>query len=324
MAKTKRGKVRVALIGAGGMANAMHYPSLSEMKDVEMAAICDLVRPKARQTAKRFGIPKVYTDYRKMLDEVKPHAVYVLMPPHHLFEAAVEVMRRKHHLFIEKPPGLNTHQNAQLALHAKRNGVLAMSGFQRRYVPIINTIKDKIDAHGPIHSVQVNFVKFDPHVRYYDGAIDILSCDAVHAVDTLRYLAGGDVVDVASSVRAIDSEFPNAFHALVEFSNGVTGILNANWACGHREFSVEMHTTGMSGYAEPDVSGSIYQDGSTEPETFDPAECAGSDADWRRLGFYGENRHFIDCVKNGKQPCSNLEDTVLTMELVDWIYHSQL
>lgn len=326
--KTKKkgpAKVKLALIGAGAMANEVHYPSLSEMKDVNMAAICDLIPEKAEETAKRFAIPKVYTDYREMLDKVKPHAVYVLMPPHHLYDIAVDVLNRKHHLFIEKPPGLNAYQNRQLAMHAKRNKVIAMCGFQRRYVPLITTLKKKVEAHGPIHTVEATFIKYSPDpTAYYGGAVDILSCDAVHAVDALRYYAGGDVVDVASSVRLIDANAPNAFYAVVTFSNGVAGVLKTNWACGHREFSVAFHATGASAYANPDVSGALYKDGSTEPETFDPAKCAKSDARWHVQGFFAENRHFIDCVRSGKQPCSSLADTVATMELVDFIYDSQL
>jgi len=316
--------VRVALVGAGGMANGVHYPSLSEMKDVRMAAICDLVPEKAHETAERFAIPKVYADYRTMLEEVKPDAVYVLMPPHQLFDVAVDVLKRKHHLFIEKPPGVTAYQTRQLARHAKRNKVIGMAGFQRRYVPLINTLKKKVEARGPIHTAEVNFIKFATDVDYYDGAIDILSCDAIHAVDTLRYLCGGDVVSVASSVRAIDADEANASYALIVFSTGATGLLKTNWACGHRVFSVEMHTTGASAYAEPDVGGALYRDGATESERYDPGECAKSDAMWRRLGFFGENRHFIDCIKKGRQPRSSFEDAAATMELVERIYHSAI
>lgn len=323
-ASKKLRKVRVALIGAGAMANAVHYPSLSEMKDVEMMAVCDLDLGKALKTAEQFSIPNVYTDYGKMLNETKPHAVYVLMPPHQVFDVAVDVMRRKHHLFIEKPPGVNAQQNRQLARHAKENRVLTMVGFQRRYVPIINTLKKKVEKRGHLHTVEVNFIKCTPDVRYYDGAIDILSCDAVHAVDTLRHLAGGDVVDVVSSVRALNAPDPNASYALVNFSTGITGVLKTNWACGHRVFSVEMHATGMSAYTEPDVGGAIYKDGAAEPQKYDPAKCAKSDKMWRRLGFFGENRHFIDCIKSRKQPYSCLADTVATMELVERIYHSRM
>lgn len=315
----------MALIGAGGMANALHYPSLKEMKDVEMAAISDLVEEKARATADRFGIPKTYLDYRKMLDETKPDAVYILMPPHHLFDIAIDVMNRKHHLFIEKPPGITAFQNRQMALCAKRNTVIAMSGFQRRYVPLINAMRARLEKRGPIHTAVVTFVKCSyPAGSYYGGAIDILSCDAVHAVDTLRHLCGGEALSVASDVRTLGADAPNAFYALVKFSSGATGILQTNWACGRRFFKIEMHAQGASAYADPDEGGTLYMDGDMKGESFDPAKCAKSSADWHRLGFYGENRHFIDCVKSARQPSSSLEDTVKTMELVDHIYHSQI
>ncbi len=318
-------KAKVALIGAGGMANQMHYPSLAEMRDVELVGIADLVAEKAKTTADSFGIRRVYTDYRAMLDETRPAAVYVLMPPHQLFDVAVDVMERKHHLFIEKPPGLNAFQNRQLALCAKRNKVLAMCGFQRRYVPVIETLRRRMLRRGPLHTVGVTFVKCSyPMGGYYGGAIDILSCDAVHAVDTLRHLAGGEVASVASDVRNLGAEDNNAFYAMVKFSSGVTGILQTNWACGRRFFNVEMHGQGVSAYVEPDVSGILYRDGDVEGEMFDPGDCAGNQADRHRLGFFAENRHFIDCVRSRKQPKSSLSDTVATMTLVDRIYHSQI
>lgn len=331
-----RRKVRVALIGAGAMANSFHYPSLAEMADVEMAAICDLVPEKARETAERFKIRKQFSDYRRMLDDTRPDAVYLLMPPHHLFDVAIDVMKRGHHLFIEKPPGLNAFQNRQMSLCAKRNKILAMCGFQRRYVPLITALRERVEERGRIHTVVATFVKCSyPVASYYDGAIDILSCDAVHAVDTLRFLCGGEAVRVASDVRILGADGPNAFYAIVKFSSGATGILQTNWACGRRFFKIEMHGMGVSAYADPDEGGMLYVDGDTKGEAFDPSAapgthsgapsaCAKNDADRHQLGFFAENRHFIDCVKQGRQPCSSLADTVATMELVDRIYHSQV
>jgi predicted dehydrogenase len=317
--------VNVALIGAGGMATGFHYPSLAEMDDVNLVGICDFFPEKAAEAANSFGIPKTYTDYRAMLDETKPDAVYALMPPHHVFDVAVDVLKRKHHLFIEKPPGLTAFQNRELARHARGNGVSAMCGFQRRHVPLINGLRKRVEAKGPIHTAVVTFVKYSiPMNGYYDGAIDILSCDAVHAVDTLRHLCGGDVVSVASSVRALGSEEPNATYALVTFSTGATGVLQTNWACGRRFFKAEMHAEGVSAYADPDAGGQLYCEGDEAGEHFSPADFASGDSDWRRLGFYDESRHFIDCIKDGTEPDGSLNDTVHTMELVDRIYHGQI
>ncbi len=318
-------RVRLALIGAGAMANAVHYPSLAEMRDVEMAAICDVEPKKAADTAKRFGIPKICTDYRLMLEAVKPDAVYVLMPPHHLFDIAMDVMERGHHLFIEKPPGLNAFQNLRMAECAARNKVIAMCGFQRRYVPLFAALQKRVERRGPVHTVVVTFVKCSyPAASYYNGAIDILTCDAVHAVDTLRHFCGGVALSVASDVRNLGAEDNNAFYAIVKFSTGATGILQTNWAVGRRFFKLELHGQGISAYADPDDSGVLYKDGTLEGQHFDPAECAGHNADWHRWGFFAENRHFVTCIKTGKAPCSSLADTVATMKLVDTVYHSQI
>ena len=119
------------------MANWRHYPSLAERPDVEMAALCDLDAAKLKQTADKFGIPKRYADYRAMLDEVKPDAVYCLMPPHQLFDVCVDVLKRKHNLFVEKPLAVNSFQARMLAHHAKENGCLTMVGFNRRFAPLV-------------------------------------------------------------------------------------------------------------------------------------------------------------------------------------------
>ncbi|MCC6694973.1 MAG: Gfo/Idh/MocA family oxidoreductase [Candidatus Hydrogenedentes bacterium] len=321
----RKKQVRVALIGAGAMANGVHYPSLAEMGDVEMTALCDLDAKKLADTARRFGISRTYQDYRRMLDTEKPDAVYCLMPPHHVFDVAMDVMSRGHHLFIEKPPGLNAFQNRRMAECVARNKVIAVCGFQRRYVPLFTSLRNRVEKRGPIHTVVVTFVKCSyPGASYYNGAIDILSCDAVHAVDTLRHYCGGEVVSVASDVRNLGAEDNNAFYAIAKFSSGATGILQTNWAVGRRFFKLELHAQGISAYADPDDSGVLYQDGKLEGESFDPAQCAGNDADWHRWGFFAENRHFIDCVKGNAKPNSSLSDTVKTMELVDRIYHSQI
>ena len=62
-------KVNIALIGAGGMANGVHYPSLRECEDVNLVGLCDLVPSKLQATAERFEIDQTFTDYRQMLEK---------------------------------------------------------------------------------------------------------------------------------------------------------------------------------------------------------------------------------------------------------------
>ena len=48
-------KVRIGFVGAGELATAMHYPSLAEMDDVELSAVCDVDEKRRREAASRFG-----------------------------------------------------------------------------------------------------------------------------------------------------------------------------------------------------------------------------------------------------------------------------
>jgi predicted dehydrogenase len=320
---SSKSKVRVATIGAGNLANMVHYPSLKEIDDVELVGICDVVETKLKETAEKYEIPATFTDYRKMLDETQPDAVYILMPPHHLFDLAADCLKRKHHIFIEKPPGLTAYQTASLANLAEKNACLTMAGFQRRFSPILVEAKRRAEEHGPILQCLARFVKSGGVNRYYDGAIDILTCDAIHAVDLLRWM-GGEVSKISSTVSNFNAETENAFNALVEFESGSVGMLLTNWVTGRRIYSAEMHSFNFSAFAEPDDKAVFYQDGDTKGEELLSSEVAGSSEQHRFVGFYDESRHFIESIQNGTLPQTHFGDAVKTMELVERIYRSKM
>ena len=319
----KKEKIRLALIGAGNMANSAHYPSLAEFPDVEMAGLCDLVEEKLITTAKKFKIKHTFTDYKKMLDEIKPDSVYILMPPHLLFDLVIESLNRRLNVFIEKPPGITTEQTKNMARLAEKNNCLTMVGFQRRFCPVIVEARKKVEERGPIIQCVARFMKNYFAGPYYNGAIDILTSDAIHAVDILRWM-GGEVKKIVSSVKNFYAEYKNSFNALLEFENGAVGMLLANWVTGKRIFQVEMHAKGISAFAEPDDKAVIYKDNEEKGEIILTQEAVKSKEKHKYTGFFAENRHFINCLKEGKQPMTNFADSVRTMELVDRIYHSQI
>jgi virulence factor len=318
-----KSNVKVACIGAGNMANGVHYPALHEFEDVEIVGLCDIVPDKLQQTAEKFEIENIYSDYRKMLDETQPDAVYILMPPHHVFDLAVESLNRGHHIFVEKPPGLTTNQTRSLARLAERKDALTMAGFQRRFCPLLVEAKRQAEERGPIIQCLARFVKSGGVVPYYGGAIDILTCDAIHAVDMLRWM-GGDVKKLASTVGSYYAEMDNAFNALIEFESGAVGMLLTNWVTGRRTYAVEMHSKNFTVYADPDEEAIFYKDDDTKGDRLQSSAITGSDEMRHTIGFTAENRHFIDSIKAGTQPQTNFDDAVKTMELIDRIYSSQL
>jgi virulence factor len=331
--KLTHARVRVALIGAGIMANTYHYPSLASMPDVELVGISDLVESKARLTAERFGIPSdgIHTDYRQMLSAVEPQAVYVLMPPQHLYEPVYHVLQQGCHAFVEKPLGLTVTQARMLSYTAEQHGCLSMVGFQRRFSPAMTAVRQQVEARGAIHFADVTFVKSTSDISqpagFYDGAIDPLTSDGIHAVDLLRWLCGGEVEEIHPDVRrrGVAGPVPNAFCALVSFSTGAVGVIHYNQLTGRRTFRSEFHGPNITGYVDADRESYVVADNS-EPDTRASSEFArisiSSGEELRPehwLGFWHESRHFIDCIMDGRAPSSNFADAVKSMELAQQI-----
>ena len=333
MAKASRRKstrrkpktVRVAFIGAGPRAVMAHYPSIRDIAGAEICAICELDEARLKKAGEDFGVAALHTDTKQMIEREKPHVVYAIMPPHHVFDVAMDVMDRGVHLIIEKPPAVTTEQTRQMALFARKKGVVAGVTFQRRFSPVVREGKAACEERGPIHTAVATFYKNAMGAGpYYRGAMDILHCDAIHAVDTLRYLCGGEVESVAGDVRRLHAEHATAHLALVRFSSGCTGVLLTNWMTGRRFFTFEAHGPGISCFADPEEGGAIYADGHTEPlRTLDPAELAGGAEHHVAHGPLDMNRHFIDCVRRHRQPSASLDDAVKTMELADAIEQNQ-
>lgn len=317
--------LKVAFIGAGGLANQAHYPSVAGLSDAAIVAICDLDEQRRQETARKFGVERTFGDYRQMLDTVRPDAVYALMPPHHLFDVAMDVLDAGVPLFVEKPPAVSTPQAHELGRRAEQQGVVTAVGFQRRYHPLAVACCEKVSAHGPIHQVVSSFYKnlapAEVH-PYYRGAIDILRSDAIHAVDSLRYFTGlSPVKAVASEVRDLDCKYAVSFNAIIHFENDVVGVLLANWRTGRRMLKMEFHGRGACAMMDADGDGAVWADNNEQPLwAATHREAAGTDAWHVHQGFEAESRAFLDGVRSGRQVHNSLPDAALTMALADRIY----
>jgi len=143
--------------------------------------------------------------------------------------------------------------------------------------------------------------------------------DGVHAIDTLRWMCGGEVTNVHSVTRRVGTPDINFFTAVLEFDNGATGVLMNSWTSGRRIFRVQMHAPGICAEAEHEATGRLYADGDTAGKAYDTREEACSDDLFVYGGFQAKNREFIDALKGGSPPSSSFADAVHTMEVAELI-----
>ncbi|MBM3187184.1 MAG: Gfo/Idh/MocA family oxidoreductase [Chloroflexi bacterium] len=310
-------RVRVAMVGAGKMASRVHYPSLASFPDVEIAAVCDLDPSRLHSTADKYHIPQRYTDYRRMVEEVAPDAVYVIGHPMTMYDIWAWCLQQGLNLYIEKPMGITVHQARALAYLAEKKGCITQVSFQRRCNPLFVKLRDEVRKRGPIVHAVCTFIKSAPE-PYLDGMSQMIA-NGVHALDTLRAMCGGEVAEVQSVTRRVLVPDINFMSATIRFDNDTVGIMLCSFVVGRRLFGVEMHAPGISAVADLEGKGHLYLADREEAEEFGVADVAGSDAFHIVGGFLAKNRDFINGVKSGCQPESNFADAVKTMELAEVI-----
>ena len=310
-------RIRLAMIGAGAMANSVHYPSLASFDDVEIAAICDLDEERLKTTADKCRVEKRYSNYQTMIEETAPDAVCAIGPPHHMFDVWTWCLKQGLNLYIDKPMGITVHQAEMLAHLAEEHDCITQVSFQRRSAPIATKMLQEVRRKGQIIHGVCRFYKFLPS-SWIDGIGHPMN-DGTHAVDTLRRICGGNPSRVSSSCKNVDVPEMNFYSAMVEFDTGATGFVICNWHTGRRVFDVEMHSAGAYAQVEHESKAFLYVDGDYNGVEFDTKEVAGSEENHVYCGFQAKNREFIDCLKTGRQPESCFADAVKTMELVELI-----
>lgn len=95
-------KLKSAVIGTGAISKE-HLSFLASCDRVQLKSVCDLSKVSASYAAQRFGAESIYTDYRQMLDEIKPDVVHILTPPHTHKSIASHCLEAGAHVFCEKP-----------------------------------------------------------------------------------------------------------------------------------------------------------------------------------------------------------------------------
>lgn len=329
-----KSSVRVGVVGAGGIARNMHLPSLAEIEAAELVAVCDLVEAKAAKAAEDFGIPATYVLHQEMLAHEALDAVFVLAEPDRLFRPVLDCLKAGKHVFMEKPPGLTTTQAGTLCRAARAADRVLQVGFNRRFIPLVRHVVNLMRERTLITQVEGRFIKHG-QASFYGGCGTAFECDTIHAIDLVRWVAGGEPVAAAMVEAQHEDVIPNSWNAVARFDNGVTGIIKANYQTGARVHTLEIHGPGGSafinlGFGDSSCTAEVLLyggqgtyslsskgQGKQERLTFDGKELAESDEFRVYYGFLAEDEEFIRCVQEGDRPLTDIEEGVKAMQFID-------
>ncbi len=156
-------RIRIGIIGCGGIANGKHMPALAKDKRAEMVAFCDILPEKAQKAAADFGTENaaVYTDYRALLEDKTIDAVHICTPNRSHAEITVAALEAGKHVLCEKPMAKTAADARRMLAAAKKSGKKLSIGYQNRCTPEVWTMKRAADAgeFGEIYYAKAHAVR---------------------------------------------------------------------------------------------------------------------------------------------------------------------
>ena len=114
---------RIGLVGTGFIATQKHLPACQRLKGVaEATAVCDTNLDQAKEVARRFNVPNVYTDLDSMLKSGQVDIVDICTPPRTHAPIAVKALRGGTHVLIEKPMAVSAEECDRILAAADESG----------------------------------------------------------------------------------------------------------------------------------------------------------------------------------------------------------
>ena len=125
-------RLRVGIIGCGGLAQEAHIPSLLRMKDsdnVEIVAVCDVYQKRLDQAAAATGAKPV-KEYRALLDQKDIDYVAIVTPEHWHARMTLDAADAGKHIYCEKPMTWSIDEAKKVVAKIKQTGVKMQVGVQ--------------------------------------------------------------------------------------------------------------------------------------------------------------------------------------------------
>lgn len=221
-------RVRVGVVAGGLIAQAMHIPNLSALRErFEIAALAEPSRTVREALGARYGIKGLHADYRGLLDAGGLDAVVICSPAGTHAEVAIAALDAGLHVFVEKPMCITlTDADAIIAARDRADRVVQV-GTMKRYDPAYERLLEELPATADelrYLSVVVNDPEFVPYfgeeiVRGSDVPADVIEATRRGEAEQVEAAVGSGHPDV---VRAFSESF---LGSLLHDLNAVHGML---------------------------------------------------------------------------------------------------
>lgn len=308
--------LRAVQIGAGSFCEQFHAPTLKRLSQgdsarISLEGICDLDQQRAQRFAREFGYARIWSDFHRMIEDVRPDVIYVMVQPTATAGIVSQILPLGIPIFTEKPPGVTIQQAETLAELADRHKTINYVAFNRRAMPGLRRLQEWASSHAPIRYVRAEMLRN----RRLEPEFGVGT--AIHPLDCLRFLCG--------NVRSVDvhcNRYPDSaardFYVRLQFESGLIADLAVLVDCGttRERYLVQLANRSMEVTLGYPYSSPTHAPGVMLYENDVPTIDASNEAESLTAGgFLGEHNLFLDAVHSRTLPNCSLQDARHSLRL---------
>ena len=346
-------KLRIAIVGCGGIANGKHMPSLKRVETCEMVAFCDLEIEKAQKAAAQYGIPgaKVTTDYMEIANDPDIDVVHVCTPNRSHSFISIACLEGGKHVMCEKPMAKTAAEAKEMLEAAKRTGKKLSIGYQNRQCYDQMMLKKACDDGklGEIYFAKAHALRrravptWGVFMNEYEQGGGPLIDIGTHALDLTLWsmnnyepymVVGSKFRKLADTKNAANAWGPwdpeeytveDSCFGFIKMKNGATIILESSWAINLTDTAEACCTLcGTKGGAT--TKGGLVFNGEENSAlyTHRVEKCGG-------VAFYdgfsddpseSDMRQWLNAIINDTDPCVLPEQALVVSQILEAIYKS--
>jgi len=308
-----RPRIRLALIGCGEHAESGHAIPLSRYKsehpdEVELVAACDIRLERAQRFCERYGFKAAYCSIDELLVRVEVDGCIAVVPPERISETGILLLNHGVPCVVEKPLGSVFAEVEALAKRANESGTPNMVSVNRRFMPFLNHALEWTRGVGSIRYVHCTIAR---HAR---SEREFIWATAVHAVDSLRYIAG-EVEKFECRTMKPGTGGTSWFALDLHFKSGIEGRIDVVPTAGVVEENYELSGDGFHVVVTCPFGRRrgwlAYRDGELVNEEFAPVGIAEDVVN----GCYHETAAFIRALRDGTSPKPSIADVLPSVEI---------
>ena len=335
-----KGKVKVGIIGSGFEAD-IHAAAFGIMpEEAEVVAVASPTPGHAAELAKKYSIPRVFTDYRQMLKESDIEMVTITAPNSLHARMTIDIANAGKHVVCEKPLCMTLEEADAMIDTCRRQGVLLMYAEELFFTPKYVQAKRMADegAFGKVYLVKQSEKHFGPHAEWFwdvnrsgGGVLMDMGC---HGIAFCHWFLGRPAIksvfcQMGTYVHGDRTRGEDNSICILEFANNAVGLVENSWARrGGMDDSIEVYGEGGVTYADLHMGNAL--------PTFSEygfgyaVEKAPTTRGWTypvfeelwNYGFPQEMHHFARCVRGKDTPIVTGEDGRLVQEVLYAGYES--